>query len=81
MVSIILRVDLLENTEMNSFCILTLFGLDTLPIASDLTGTHRDSLVLASNCMLQPEIQPVSQGQIVSGDHPLLMVRHADTQL
>ena len=30
MVSVIPRVDLLENTEMNSFCILSLFGLDTL---------------------------------------------------
>ena len=30
MVSIISRVDLLENTEMNSFCILSLLGLDTL---------------------------------------------------
>ena len=32
MVSIIPRVDLLESTEINSFCILLLFGLDTLSI-------------------------------------------------
>ena len=45
-----------------------------LPVASALTGAHRNCLVLASNAQ-QPEIQPLMlQGQIVSAD-PLLYWR------
>ena len=41
------------------------------PIASAMTGAHRNRLVLASYAQ-QPEIQPLmSRGQIVSADLPL----------
>ena len=47
-----------------------------VPVASALTGAHRDCLVLASFAQ-QPEIQHlVSQGQIVSADLLLLTDRH-----
>ena len=43
-----------------------------VPVASALTGAHRNHQVLASNAQ-QPEIQPLkSRGQIVSADSPLL---------
>ena len=39
-----------------------------MPVASALTGTHRDCLIIASFSQ-EPEIQLlVSQGQIVSAD-------------
>ena len=46
MVSVIPRVDLLENTEMNLFCILSLFGLDTLLIC--MSEGYRDRLYTRS---------------------------------
>ena len=43
-----------------------------MPIASALTGTHRDCLIVASFGH-ESEIQPLmSQGQIVSADHDLM---------
>ena len=56
-----------------------LYGLSRklvfVPVASALTGTHRDCLFLASFAQ-QPEIQHlVSRGQIVSSDLPLLTDR------
>ena len=44
-----------------------------VPVASALTGTHRDYLAVASFGQ-EPEIQPlVSRGQIISADLPLLI--------
>ena len=52
-----------------------------VPIASAMTGVHRNRLVPASNAQC-PEIQPpMSQGQIVSTDPPLLTDGRTDTQL
>ena len=58
------------------FCTVCQKKLMFVPVASALTGAHRDCLVLASFAQ-QPEIQHlVSQGQIVSADLLLLTDRH-----
>ena len=47
-----------------------------VPVASALTGAHRNRQILASNPQ-QPEIQPLKlRGQIVSADPPLLTDGH-----
>ena len=43
------------------------------PVASAMTAVHRDHLIPASNAQWLEIQQPVSQGQIVSTDLPLLM--------
>ena len=56
MVSILPRVGLHENTEMNSFCMLRLFRLDTLHnrLVAYNTSAHackRVALTLVHTCM------------------------------
>ena len=43
-VSILPRVDLAENTEMDRFCILSLFRLDTLSNIYDWTGIKEEGM-------------------------------------
>ena len=55
--------------------------LEFAPVASAITAIHSDHLILASY-VRWPEIPPpVSRGQIISADLPLLTDRQTDRQI
>ena len=72
MVSILPRVGLLKTTEMNSFCILRLFRLDTLNKATVRkfigSGTLDSGLYRTKSCKGYPPSRAQTNGYSWSGE-------------
>ena len=69
MVSILPMVDLLGNTAVDLFCILSYFRLDTLPLGSTISfflyysfmWSVRDKRIDSLACVLSMELSPLDK--------------------